>query len=384
MIDGVMSGRAGALDLARGWALLGVGIVNVHVFANGFLAGNHAWDKATSSLDRIAELMLGAVFEHRAFPTLAFLFGVGLTSFAARRGSVVRLWLLLALGVVLGLTLWPGEILSSYALIAILAAYRIARGDEARAARWVGALLALNVLIVVAFALVYLFQGIGAKCAQNLSFASSYSITTWLGGFAARMSEWFSYGLSGHFLLPTVWLCVFLGVLVAKKADFWNYINASKVQPRWVSVCIFLFVIATGLECFAGVSGGWDVVPCSKEWFSLFILSSEVSSITSIPVILATSAFLYHRFPSNLAIRLFVVVGRAPLSMFVGQCVVFMFLFHHAFGDLNARVSRYQTILIALVTFLALAVFLERWQNTDRFSGPLDAFMRRLERVFST
>jgi uncharacterized membrane protein YeiB len=69
--------RFDAIDLARGIALLGVALVNVHAVARGWQS-HYALNLASHWGDVFAEYFVGVFFSHRSFPMLAFLFGAGI------------------------------------------------------------------------------------------------------------------------------------------------------------------------------------------------------------------------------------------------------------------------------------------------------------------
>ena len=136
-----VTGRLPAIDLARGMALLGVALVNVHAFAV-IWAGNYALDLAANAGDVVAEYLVAVGFSHRSYPVLAFLFGAGLAMQwrhlpADRRHPRdlrPRLWALLVMGVLHGLLLWPGEVLSSYAIVGVIAVSLVDAEDRKRLA----------------------------------------------------------------------------------------------------------------------------------------------------------------------------------------------------------------------------------------------------------
>ena len=71
------SDRLPAVDVARGIALVGVALVNVHAFA-AVWSTVYGLDLAKTTADVIAEFANAMLFTHRSYPVLAFLFGVGL------------------------------------------------------------------------------------------------------------------------------------------------------------------------------------------------------------------------------------------------------------------------------------------------------------------
>jgi uncharacterized membrane protein YeiB len=108
-----------ALDVLRGFALCGILLVNIPSIAD---VAQHA---STGPGDE----WMGVLVVHRFFPIFSLLFGVGsslLLDSAAervarpRRVLVRRLLVLLAIGLVHLLLLWPGDILTTYAIVGLL------------------------------------------------------------------------------------------------------------------------------------------------------------------------------------------------------------------------------------------------------------------------
>ncbi len=122
--------RLPALDILRGFALLGILIMNLPGFGWSFFAeadGSFLW---SSPADRLAEQARELLFSGKANSLFSLLFGIGFTIQYTRmqqrdpQGASVmylrRLAVLLAIGVIHALVLWPGDVLHSYALLGLL------------------------------------------------------------------------------------------------------------------------------------------------------------------------------------------------------------------------------------------------------------------------
>ena len=127
MANSTAENRLIAIDLARGIAMLGVALVNIHAFAATW-SSLYGLDMARSMADVVAETVNAMFFTHRSYPVLSFLFGAGLAlqwshwPAETRRPKQLRgrLWALLAIGVTHGLLLWPGDVLTTYAVLGLL------------------------------------------------------------------------------------------------------------------------------------------------------------------------------------------------------------------------------------------------------------------------
>ncbi|MCA9255094.1 MAG: DUF418 domain-containing protein, partial [Phycisphaerales bacterium] len=122
--------RIDAIDALRGVALLGILLVNIIYFSEGFSSGATRDVSLSAPLDEFARF-LSRFFANYKFVTLySVLFGMGLALQSRRadeRGTrftsvyVRRLLILLAMGVIHGVFLWYGDILTMYALLGFIA-----------------------------------------------------------------------------------------------------------------------------------------------------------------------------------------------------------------------------------------------------------------------
>lgn len=121
--------RIATLDIVRGFALLGILIMNMPGFTNSFFVeadGSHLW---TSPIDRGAEVVRDMLFSGKFNSMFSLLFGIGFTIQFARMQQLApehatqlyvrRLLVLLALGVLHAMVFWTGDVLHVYALLGL-------------------------------------------------------------------------------------------------------------------------------------------------------------------------------------------------------------------------------------------------------------------------
>lgn len=103
-------------DVLRGLALLGILVVNVQDFA-----GFREWTQ--TGVDRAVQVITDIFFNGRSISLFAMLFGWGAAGLLARHGPGLltrRLLVLLGLGTLHGVLVWHGDIISNYALLALV------------------------------------------------------------------------------------------------------------------------------------------------------------------------------------------------------------------------------------------------------------------------
>ena len=119
--------RIATLDIVRGFALLGMLIVNMPGFSTSFFAGADGSEMWPSLLDQRAAMVRDILFSGKFNSMFSLLFGVGFTIQLGRllertpeRAVAIysrRLLALLAFGLVHTVLFWNGDVLHIYALL---------------------------------------------------------------------------------------------------------------------------------------------------------------------------------------------------------------------------------------------------------------------------
>jgi uncharacterized protein len=122
--------RIVTLDVVRGFALLGILIMNMPGFSNSFYAeadGSHLWSQP---IDRVAEMAREMLFSGKFNSMFSLLFGIGFTIQFARMQQIApgratplylrRLLVLLGLGLLHASIFWTGDVLHIYAVLGLL------------------------------------------------------------------------------------------------------------------------------------------------------------------------------------------------------------------------------------------------------------------------
>ena len=139
------------VDILRGFAILGILVANMAGFA-GLSNDPQAW---TDPLDRAILILTRFLVEAKFYSLFSFLFGWGMAMQMARakaRGTrFAPLWLrrmliLLIFGLIHGMLIWSGDILTLYALYGILL---LPFGNRSQKTILISAALALLLSIVL-------------------------------------------------------------------------------------------------------------------------------------------------------------------------------------------------------------------------------------------
>jgi uncharacterized protein len=124
-----LSERITTLDVVRGFALLGIFIMNMPGFSTSFSSGADGSDIWTARYDLVAEAARDMLFSGKFNSMFSMLFGIG---FTIQLGRLMvrspdqavpiylrRLFLLMAFGLIHAFIFWPGDVLHIYAVLGL-------------------------------------------------------------------------------------------------------------------------------------------------------------------------------------------------------------------------------------------------------------------------
>ena len=374
--------------MARGIALLGVALVNVHAFA-AVWSTVYGLDLAKHSADVIAEYANAVLFTHRSYPVLACLFGVGLAWQWQRLPEAdrqptrlrARLWALLLIGVAHGLLLWPGEVLTVYAVMGLVLVSILRFSDRAI----LGALIAVYLGTAVMYSNIAMtwftlekFENIAPPFVEP---TASFAVSSIRSALAMHGQEFLDRGLM-QLLVPDFWAHALLGIWAGKSGSLQRFLG-DPFGKRWVVITgALLFSFGTTLEVMAARCGGWDAPVTQDMGVALMTLALLWASLGGLWLWLTIAGVWAQRGDSGLK-SLVIAAGRAPLTQFIGQSIVFAVLFNKSLVGLHGEVGRGVYSLIAIATYLLLCAFIRAWLASGHAHGPMEIVWRRLTRLLS-
>jgi uncharacterized protein len=368
------------LDLARGLALIGVALVNVHAIAMGW-DGHYALDLAESRIDIIAEYIVGLFFAHRAYPTLAFLFGVGIVlqwqrmdvdqrSVAPLRARMVAL---LMLGIVHGLLLWPGEVTSSYAIMGLVVLIGWPRSDG-RALTWLGIVMCLSVGPLFSVALAWALIDYESPLAAFP--VSSFAYPDIDDALLRHGYEFMNYGLA-QLQVAEMWAAVLFGVWVAQSGRLHAWLRREKTANVWFAMGVALYVLGALLDVLAARNGGWNQLPGNSRGVALQMAALLPGMVGSVFVTFGIARAWADR-PRSIPREFIEAAGKTPLTQFFGQSLVFAFVFNESIGGWHDEMDRAAYSCVALLTFFLWAGFARAWLASGHSRGPIEIVWMKL------
>lgn len=379
--------RYAALDYIRGFALLGILIVNAPAFGWPLeVYMNPA--RATlplSDADRQAWWVIHTFFESKCLTLFAMLFGVSLFLVGqtdAPRTPVTqtvrfrRLVWLAAIGVVHGAAIWVGDILLMYALCGL---YFVLTIRTPHLLRWGLIAWAVGGLMVVGSGFILTFVpreqlGEALSGSDSLSFADTMRLMQ--GTFAQSLHANFVMWAMSIFSQIAVFAPKVIGLMMIGLGLF----KAGYFDPRrtlWHLVAIGSGALALGVI-------GWQNLIILRENFpepEIYGSHRAAAEFLSLFVSLgyASALMLLSRLPvANGLTALLSPVGRMAFTNYLSQSLIMTAIFYGGRGlGLYGQVSLSQMVPIVASIWAAQIVISGLWLRVFRY-GPFEWVWRCL------
>lgn len=370
--------RIEALDLLRGFSLLGIFVANMLLFHTPYFHIEPYSYFATAS-DQTVFQWIVILVQGSFYPIFAFLFGYGINmqyekalernqSFSKMMAK--RLAILLVFGLIHALFIWSGDVLFSYATLGFLLILLVRMP-----AKWLAPLAVVLYTIPAAF--LYLvtklviriepetFEGELSnpeKIAESIRVFSSGTIGEI---FSFRASEWLTYGLSSTFLGVFIVLPIMMfGAAMSK----WHVIERANILKGkllivgCVSAPIALWIKALPFTKKAS----YDLVQLQQTFGGVLLATAYVSFF-----LLLTTMPKFSSFFSPLG-----KAGRMSLTIYLTQSVIATTIFY-AYGlGLYGSISLWTGTVMAVGLFILQVIFAEIWLMKFNM-GPIEKIWRR-------
>ena len=362
------------VDALRGFALLGILVVNITFAASGYPI-HVAEDPAYSSwLDHSVRWLSSAFVDMKFYLLFSFLFGYSfqLQMQAAQRAGAAfrprmlrRLGGLLVLGVLHGVFLITGDILSVYAILGlVLVAMRRVKDRTALVAA--GAIYAY---LFITLAVAALFLDTTAVLDPTTAVAAAQGTAANLAGsFSDVVGEHIralpTYGLSLLTVQGPTTLAAFLIGMVAGRRKLLQNVDGSDALLRLIQLIGFSIGITGGIVYASGGNGDTRAVLMSVMT-APFLTAAYVASLLRI----------MHSERGEDIRRLLAPAGRMALSNYLGQSVATLLIFTGVGFGLVGQVSPLETTGLAVGIFV-LQVMLSHIGLSNFRYGPVEGLLR--------
>jgi uncharacterized membrane protein YeiB len=381
-----LSQRAGGPDLARGIALLGIGLANIVGWLHGVEWTVLLKQSETTVIDRVADVAIALFADNRGFPLFALLFGYGIGVLHRRsreagerpRRFVTRMLkrhvVLAAIGLVHGIFLFTGDILVDYAVIGTLCAVLVTRRSSALI---LAAVVTLPALALWGWADAVV--GLGTQTGYGAAMAESYGAAVTMNMIDAASGIALAVVTDIGLLCPMA-----LGALAAR-LRLLELIGDHRSTLRVIATWGLLIGLLGAMPLTAVlVADPQLTVVTSATLLGILGVIHQLTGLLGALGIAAAAALIAdavrgpmpHRSRLGAAVVSLEALGAMALTAYVTQSLVFAVLFPPYTADLGVRLGTAGAAGIMILTWLlimALAVLLRRGGHR----GPLETVLRR-------
>ena len=366
-----------APDVLRGFALLGIVLVNVAYFATDPLLGaTGEWLRGAGNT--IAAFLVWTLAQGKFYLLFSFLFGYSSQYLVKgdptqRPRWIARALALLAFGALHVALLWHGDILFGYGLLALPFAALMFRSD-ATLRRWAwGTYLAFAALQTLLVLGLWLAERAGEPLGAMVGPTGLVDVLrggTYLASIAARVDLWAATFPSGMALQGGYAFAMFLLGLIAARA------NALRVGGGLEPRRLMAWGFGVGLPIQAVTAWAAIANELGGAYSEAVAVGAIALNLTTAPLLTAgyvgAILKLLERRPSWLAWLRF--PGRMSLTTYLAQSAVLATVFGPWGLGLFQRLDYGVAVLVAAATWLALAGLARLVLGRFR-QGPLEWVM---------
>ncbi|MGW9067328.1 DUF418 domain-containing protein [Achromobacter animicus] len=384
-IDLAARPRLAHVDALRGFALFGILVVNINVFAFPFYGGGVPDPVYSSPVDVTVRWLVAWLFETKFYLLFSFLFGYSFTlqMSAAERADAAfaprflrRLLGLAALGMAHAILFYQGDILVTYALLglALLLCRRMDPGRALRVALW---LIALASAVWGTLGALSFLDPVPAGYALQYKADALASIEAYRGTVGTTIAQHIKE------LTEAIWFTV---LFVQGPFVFAMFLTGYALGRRNALADPWRSRRALGLLCalcvLPGLAGAaayaTSALPHARVMWELPGLAVGMFTAPLLSLSYGAAFLLALRTGPGERLGVWLApAGRMALSNYLMQSVVCAFLFTAWGLRLYAAVTPLAALLIAVAIFAA-QLPLSAWWLRHHAYGPVEWFLRAL------
>lgn len=386
------SERIDVLDVLRGLAICSILIGNMQWFS-GYGMVPHELAIQAPLYDRVSQFLVHTFIEGKFYSIFSLLFGFGFALQIARaeeRGDTNaslfkrRLAWLLIIGLLHAWLLWPGDILSIYAVMGfLLILFR--KKPNVSLLKWAGGLIVVPIVTALLLWAAFVFfapPGTAQTVAGMQLEGWPKTVATVSGGNYFQIARDYNFqfilgryaGLIFQMRLPKI-LAMFLLGFYAYRAGYFQNFSAHRVFFRKVMIYGLLLGV-TGNLIFASLAHSEADFPPS-----LAGLGGVIAYAFAVPALaLGIAAFITMLWQNpgwKKPLGLLAPVGRMALTNYLLQTVTCVIIFYgYGFGWFG-RVGALEATLLALAIFAVQILLSNIWLRYFAY-GPMEWIWRQL------
>ncbi len=378
--------RIELLDVYRGFAIMGIFVVNIVIMNSTFLNQDVFLSHYTSVIDQAAQRILQLFFYTKFFPIFSLLFGLGIAMQALKllekdasssRFFRRRMTLLFLIGVIHILFLWSGDVVHLYAILGLLTTWCLRLSDGWLIVLSIGLLIFpfYDWILELFFSVVHFDPGsylsdLTGKDVNRIIRHGSY-----MDGAKLRVLEYLSnIPMLFGFLAPIALSMFLLGLYLGRNRIYERldrYLERIKRPVLWIALFTNLYRL-----CFLFVLTKWSIYEIEvvrSTMVKLMVISDVAMGLFYLWLL---GWIWYHSSWSTL-LQPLKHVGRMALTNYILQSLIGLILFSSMGLSLYESMSPSICLLVAIVVFTFQVVLSKIWLNYFRY-GPLEWIWRCL------
>lgn len=389
------SERIATLDILRGFALMGILIMNMPGFSTSFFAeadGSHLWP---GRLDQLAEQVRDMLFSGKFNSMFSLLFGIGFTIQFNRMQQqdpahasqlyLRRLLVLLVIGVLHACLVWPGDVLHVYAVLGLVMLFGLRRVSDRGIVALIVACLVYPIVAGAIRLVVMTPDIVKQRVAQAQALEAGNNLALGQGSWLAAAADhikvmsyfygdpWSLWGTFGWYVM--MGLTMLIGLLAGRRR--WVQ-RTPELLPQIRR--LMWWMLAIGLVCGAAFTvifelnrapGPSPIKVLGSLCYSISRLAMMMFYVLAIVRLAQLSA--WQRVFAPLA-----AAGRMPLSNYLMQSLICTALFYGWGLGLWGRVGPALGFVLSLGIFFVVQVPWSLWWLRRHERGPMEMLWARL------
>ncbi|MFD1883912.1 DUF418 domain-containing protein [Paenibacillus wenxiniae] len=351
------------LDIVRGFAMLGIIMVNYFLIASSGMFANSAGNNMTT-------LMVNWFAEGKFYTLFSFLFGIGFMIFMNRAEAkfdsprivfMRRLVILFGFGLLHIALIWSGDILTYYAVagFALLAFYKC---RPRTLLSWAVGLFVVSSLLPLGWMLQPMSPG-----AMD-AFSSEATHTSYVASIGERFSEVVGMLSTAQTMLIPMLMMFLLGMYVVKKGLFHEMETKKPIWNRIWFVVTCCFVVVQTVTIVSTRNGSGE----EMSGFDLSMLTGQLGGVVGSMFYMSSLAMLFlHVGQLRPLLMLIGNVGKMSLTCYLLHSAIGTFLFHDYGLGLGKLMQPIGIAGIGLAVFIFLIILSTIWLKSFK-SGPVE------------
>jgi uncharacterized protein len=373
-----------APDVLRGFALLGILVVNIQFMALSSSEGARG-EWTLGFANGTATFIIASIFAGKFYLLFSFLFGYSSNYMIRGERSnrarwVKRCFVLMGLGVLHFTFLWHGDIIFVYGLFGLLLTVFFFRTDRILKIWTRIVFIFSSTLIVLVGALVFLAERLFPEESMQAPLETKLDEVLLDGSFVdavpARLEMW-AYGVStGVFLQGGMAFAAFLVGVRMARANFLSSPIDTKHNNKLIKIGLFLGAPIQIIAAAFLVQNEQSPEP-SEVIYLITLFASFVAAPLMSMFYIGVIRKLVEEKPR--LVEWMKPAGKMSLTIYISQSVITAWIFSSWGLGLFQELQTWQVLILALGIWLFLANLATIWLN--RFTqGPLEQLMNVVTR----